>query len=112
MQLYTSYFSHCSYGPKTVAICRRVPDWYTGRRCMLLAPSYELLWNYKNGWVTEDEYREEYLNYLDSIGIDRALSELKDGDILLCWEGKGKFCHRHILASWLMKHGHIVTELQ
>jgi hypothetical protein len=24
-----------------------------------------------------------------------------DGYTLLCWEGPGKFCHRHIVADWL-----------
>lgn len=77
----------------------------------MLAPSYELLMGYKNGQITPEEYTRQYIAYLDSVGIDKVLEVLQDGDILLCWEAKGKFCHRHILAEWLKSYGHTVTEL-
>lgn len=111
MILYTSYFAKCKSGDKRLAICARPPEWYTGRCCSLLAPDYDLLWNYKNKHITKEQYTECYLKYLNSLGIDRVIAELHDGDILLCWEAKGKFCHRHILAEWLNSHGHTVTEL-
>lgn len=112
MTIYTSYFAKCKSGERRLSICRRPPDWYTGRRCYLLAPDAELLWKYKNKEITAREFTAIYTDYLNTLGIDAVLNELHEGDILLCWEAKGKFCHRHVLAAWLKSYGYIVTELE
>ncbi len=112
MKLYTSYFAHCKSGDNCISISQGVPDGYSGRRSLVLAPSWELVMKLKNGQITIEEYTTQYLAQLNALGIDAVLTELREGDIMLCWEGKNKFCHRHILASWLNEHGHDVTELE
>jgi len=58
--------------------------------------------------VYTDAYHQEVLSKLNPADVYR---DLKDS-VLLCWEGPSKFCHRHIVASWLEAElGVIVTEL-
>ena len=111
MNLYTSYYAKCKSGNRRLAISQGVPSWYTGRSTNLLAPDWSLVMGLKNHTITKAEYTARYIAYLDSLGIDRVLGELQNDDIMLCWEAKGKFCHRHILAEWLRQYGHTVTEL-
>lgn len=111
MQIYTSYFAKQANNPKALSICRWVPKWYSGRQCMLLAPSESLLKRYKAGEVSEEEYTNEYTEYLNQLGINKVLSVLHDGDVLLCYEKSSDFCHRHILAEWLNNHGVSAMEM-
>ena len=73
---------------------------------------------YKNSFISEAEYTRMYKEILDKLKSDGALSgfveDLKEHDkvLLLCYEGKYKFCHRHILAEYLNKHYALdITEL-
>lgn len=112
MKIYTSYFAKQANNPKALAICRWTPKWYNGRQCLLLAPSDKLLRGYKNGEVSEEEYAHAYTDYLNSLTIEKVLSVLTDGDVLLCYERSSDFCHRHILAKWLTEHGVQVEEMR
>lgn len=89
-----------------VAISRTVPDWYSGRRCLELAPSEKLLAGYKDGLVTVSEYKRVYIKQLGRLGsptdvVNRIIAKFGDDAILLCYESVSKFCHRHVLAEWL-----------
>lgn len=111
MTLYTSYFAKSANNPKAVSISVSVPTWYTGRQNRLVTPGWSLLSDYKKGNITQQQYESAYREKLDKIGESLILSQFTDGDVLLCWEKPGEFCHRHILAQWLMEHGHTVSEL-
>lgn len=111
MTLYTSYFARSADHPNALSISCGVPTWYNGRQNRLLAPSWELVDGIKKGKITEAQYTEQYRQKLDALGEQKILSVLHEGDVLLCWEATGKFCHRHILADWLKEHGHTVTEI-
>ena len=76
------------------------------------APEKSTLFNYKNGKINEEQYTKEYTEQLDELFDDgimvNTLSRLNDLEkrynkevVLLCYEGKGKFCHRHILSKYI-----------
>lgn len=115
-KIYTSYFANLRNIPNSIepiAISLYTPSFYKGKRALDLAPSKDILDDYKGGKITEEEYRTRYLNLL----IERAESlgdwcdYFKDKEVVLvCYEGKDKFCHRRILAELLVDIGFEVIE--
>ena len=103
MKIYTSYFAKSAGHPKAVAISNTSIPGYRGRSFTLLAPLWEWVQKYKDGNMTAVEfevlYREVVLGRLDPQCV---LSTLGDGAVMLCWESPEKFCHRHIVADWLV----------
>lgn len=126
--IFTSYFDKIKKFPKNVipiAICAKVPEWYTGLRYPKLAPKYDALMKYK-GDHNEADYIECFNNTtLDELDIVTVLAELQirldifygiklDGAILddpdwhialICYEKPSDFCHRHLVAEWFRKYG-------
>jgi len=67
-----------------------------------LAPSLELLKDWKDGKIRETEYETRYRHEMKA--QQKALKELTDAArnqvvTLLCFEPEGQFCHRHILRN-------------
>lgn len=95
----TSYFSKYKK-VNGVSIAVGAPNWFKGEIYPDLFPTWELVNNYK---VTGDEevytkaYHEKILSKLNP---EKVYDDLQ-GKVVLCWEGKGKFCHRRIVAKWL-----------
>lgn len=126
--IFTSYFAKIKKFPKNVipiAICAKVPEWYTGLRYPKLAPKYDALMKYKDDH-NEADYIECFNNTtLDELDIVTVLAELQirldifygiklDGAIfddpdwhiaLVCYEKPSDFCHRHLVAEWFRKYG-------
>lgn len=98
----TSYFAKSGKDPNAVAICIHKPRFFKGRHYKKLASPQWLLDKYKKD---KDSifyglaYISEVLNKLDA---EEVYQELGDDAILVCWEGEGKFCHRHIVTAWFM----------
>ena len=76
------------------------------------APEKSTLFNYKNSKINEEQYTKEYTEQLDELFDDgimvNTLSRLNNLEkrynkevVLLCYEGKEKFCHRHILSKYI-----------
>ena len=84
---YTSYYGNLKKLGKIVpiGISRSVPRFVQVKRCMALAPSWELM------KAPEEEYEPLY---------KELLSRLKPF-ALLCYEKPNEFCHRHLVAKWL-----------
>lgn len=108
----TSYFAKSSKHPNAVSIAGKAPFGFKGRIYKELAPKYSFFAQYK---IDGDEqaytkaYNDEVLSKLDP---NKVLEELGKDSVILCWEGKDKFCHRHLVASWLIEHLNIeITEL-
>ena len=125
--IYTSYFGKLRKLPKNVlpvAICAKIPDWYTGLQYTPLAPRYDLLMKWKDDH-NEDDYIQCFNNTtLSNLNIIRVLSDLhsllpEDAKAsmlqfvwnsdeyhiaLVCYEKAGDFCHRHIVANWLREY--------
>ena len=108
-EIKTSYYANrWSYkGYVRVGISRYAPQGSCDLRLMDFAPSARTLFDYKEGRIDEKEYEREYLNDLDRLYENKRMDELVDKlkkyekVVLLCYEGKGKFCHRHILGKYL-----------
>lgn len=115
--IYTSYFAGLRYLPESIvpiAISRGVPDWFEGERYSKLAPSWELVQDYKRTGNTHF-YAIRYgsaLRKLDIHEVIADLNEISEGRsfALICFEKPSNFCHRHIVADWLNKNGYRCKE--
>ena len=106
--IYTSYFAVMKKIKEKcpnitfISIARHTPKWYVGIIDQRLAPSEELLADFKQGYITEDDYRvlfkEEQKNNKDH--YEQLEKRYKNKvAVLLCYERPEKFCHRHLLNS-------------
>lgn len=118
--LYTSYYanSHNLHNKIKVCISLGCPigvDYYLKE----LAPTYEILKEYKETGDKENftnRYEKEILGHLNPneiIGkLRRIYFENRGKDVvLLCFEKKGSFCHRHIVSEWLSDSGINIKEI-
>lgn len=106
IRIYTSYFAivnKLSSRLVPISIALKTPSWFNGLEYKKLAPTQNILYNYKNNGNQEEyirRYTEEILGVLD---IDTVINELgtlsNDNDaVLLCYEKDGP-CHRHIVSQ-------------
>jgi hypothetical protein len=107
MKIFTSYFGNIREIKRQnlfpIAISIFHPPTYIGSSYKKLAPPIEFL------QFSSDIYTEHFLNYLEYLSITETLQDLKkisnDNDIaLLCYEKPENFCHRHLVAMWIMKN--------
>lgn len=116
-KVYTSYFANIRNMPsdiEPIAISLYTPQFYQGKKALEFAPSKEILNLYKNMEIGDFEYRQMYLDLLLSRYdlFDKWISYFKENKVaLVCYEGRGKFCHRHILAELLTELGFDIEEL-
>ena len=93
-----------------ISIAQSMPKCLTG--CIsykYLAPDWELVQGFKNGTVTEDQFRNTYLDGLNRTIVEKSLQDMdrqvqkhgKSGVVLLCWEKPSNFCHRFVLSDYL-----------
>jgi uncharacterized protein (DUF488 family) len=100
---YTSYYARTKNHPRSVSISIKPPYYYKGAHYLPLAPSKELLLDYKAGIADDAEYTRRFMIQLSALDPQRVVDNLPNGCILLCYEGLDKFCHRHIVAEWLQQ---------
>lgn len=74
-----------------------------------LKPPKKLVYDYKEGRITEEQYTEKY-NYQLSLLDPKHVYEVLKDSILLCWEVPGDFCHRRLVAEWIEKNLGIEVE--
>lgn len=119
-RIYTSYFANLKNIPENstvISIARSQPQGTNLPEFKAFAPSAELLFDYKQGKVSIEEYETQYLAQLKALPnlseIEEHLAQYtKNQDknlVFLCWEAPGKFCHRHLLAKFFAKFD--ITEL-
>jgi uncharacterized protein YeaO (DUF488 family) len=110
MKIYTSTFGFLKSIPPEivpVSIARFPPKWFDGREMKILAPEKTLLWKAKQGKISNEEYTKQYMEWIQKVFDPQSLYEkLKNNFfekdiVLLCFEKKGEFCHRRLLAKWL-----------
>ena len=118
MKIYTSYFANgkrlSAANVLMVGVALFPPKWFFGQSLKQLAPSYSIF-NEKpfNAERYTQRYRGEVLKNIDPYWVIEVLERISGGrDVALCfYEKPGDFCHRHILAQWLMEStGVEVTE--
>jgi uncharacterized protein (DUF488 family) len=72
----------------------------------LLAPTRELLGDYRQGKSGWEAYAGKYLDLIAARRIERAFSRADlDGACLLCSEHLPHHCHRRLAAEYLQSHG-------
>lgn len=113
MNIYTSYFSKAVFLDESkymvVAISRYVPMGFSGVRELIFAPSRKLLMSYKKG-LSQGLYTQMFLNELRNedclYSVFKDLARLSHGrDIVLCcYEKPGDFCHRRLIADFVLSH--------
>jgi uncharacterized protein YeaO (DUF488 family) len=89
-----------------IAVSRSVPRGYDLTRYIELAPSQQLLNAYKNGEIQWSEYTRLFKIEMDNSICKRTMRQIKDYSVdhdvfLICWEGPGKPCHRHLLIEMI-----------
>lgn len=114
IQIYTGFFSGTrGYDPNMlVSIANKVPqDSKVHAICKALVPDWTtIVGPYKAGKIDAKEYTRLYEAQLEKLDV-KTFAEAFDHKILVCYEGLGKFCHRHIVASWFKKHGYACEEV-
>ena len=122
MDIWTGYYAQMKKYVQSdlvpVSIAYLTPVWYMGETCFELAPSRKLLTGYKAGKVTQEEYAEQYKDFLKTVKwgevIEKlfSISDKHDGKdlVLCCYEKPSDFCHRHLLAEYLTENGMDVQE--
>lgn len=120
MDIYTSNFASAHrFDPARyclVSISRFAPKGWEGFQVRTLAPSACLLREFKSGAIDEAGYTDCYMDYLDSIGVRSdfkvmALWAQGRDIVLLCYEKAGAFCHRRLLAQWVLEnYGYDIKE--
>lgn len=110
--MHTSYYAKYK-GNNGVSIAGKCPSWYHSREYKKLAPKYCWWKDWESGLIDNNEYIKLYYEtVLNKLDPQKVYNELGENAVLLCWENKTKFCHRHIVAKWLENNLNIkVTEL-
>lgn len=119
-KLYTSCFAKLNKGiGLKISIARYNPKWlkeeYINDWFNNLAPSKELLNEYKYKGLSWETYTKRYMNELDmeSDQFKTLLNLLNIGkDVTVyCYEKSTDNCHRHILASIIKEMGYEIEEI-
>lgn len=121
-KVYTSYFDNINKGigvkisiarfpPKSDKTIKKVDKWLYD-----LAPSIELLNDYKGGKIDWETYKFRYDSETKyepfMCDLFLLLETLKDSDVTLyCYETPNENCHRHLLGELLKKLGYEVIEI-
>lgn len=103
-KVYSSYYARaCKIVPdrRLVSISIGIPDNFGGEIMRELNPPQWLLYKYKNGQCNEEEYTEVYYNEVLNKLNPKDIYERLKGKVILCYCGKDKFCHRHLVIKWL-----------
>ncbi len=115
MKLYTSYFKNSINlqlkGIHVISIARKNPAGYRGDSLIELAPEWPWL------KLPQRDYMPLYMGKLSQLSpheVLKRIEQLADGKdaALLCYERPGAFCHRQLVARWLMHHGIPICEYQ
>ena len=88
-------------GDRGVAICIYPPIDWMDARFPSLEPDRQTFFAKKADQITEEQYEKQYRERtLSKLDPQKIYDTLK-GQVLLCWENPGEFCHRRIVAAWI-----------
>ena len=107
---YDTVLKYPELADRLVSIAQHTHPAFVGPREIRLAPPMCLVECYKRGIIDqikfEKDFRKDVLDHMDA----RELAKELDNKILLCYEPKGEFCHRQIVAQWFKEHGVMCSE--
>lgn len=110
--LYTGYFAKTKKyeeaGLTPVSVALVTPLFFKGPKWSFFAPRKQLLDAYKADEITQEQFSTYYTNNLEATINTELQKKLrytigKHNIVMLCYEKSGDFCHRKILADWLIK---------
>lgn len=108
----TSYFSKSAKHQNAVSIAFKNPPTFQGRHFTALAPPKWLIRKFKRNPDTDEYTAFYYKEVLNKLDPEKVYKQLGENAVLLCWENRTKFCHRHLVAKWFKQRlGIKVTEL-
>ncbi len=107
--IYTGYWAKIkeyeANGLTPVGISGWSPDGYNGKTYKKLAPKYVWWREWHDKHLSTQWYITQYqntvLNQLNPVSVVKDLQKMGDNVVLLCFETPDKFCHRHLVATWL-----------
>ena len=114
MRIFTGSYENCKLGDLvSISGDKGRSVGFEGNAYTKLAPRKEFwkTWHDNIGKISEEEnnkyYMEEYykqvLSKLDAKNVYEELSKFGKNVVLLCFEENDKFCHRHLVATWLQR---------
>jgi len=118
--IYTSYFAKAKNHPRVLSgelrpmsiAANRPSCWPDVEECFSFKPYPNLPSALKKGDITPpvyaSTYRRQNLDCISRYVIDRLIEAI-DNTVLLCYETPEKFCHRKIVARWLLERGRVVV---
>lgn len=125
--LYTSYFARVKQGKGfKISVARFNPKWLNqgdiNEWFRDLAPSVELLNDYKNNKIDWEQYTERYNKsliegYFTNPRINKTICTIEDllnnsKDVTIyCYEKPSDNCHRHLIGQYFRKMGFEVKEI-
>jgi uncharacterized protein (DUF488 family) len=78
-----------------------------------LAPTKEILTNYKKGDISWDLYEESFLNLMSQRNIEKNFKpDFFDSGCLLCSEHEPHFCHRRLVVDYLNKYSNFSLKVK
>lgn len=66
-----------------------------------LQPPSDVFYAYKHGEIDEKLFVELYYQRVLQRLDPKSVYEQLKGKVICCWEDQDRFCHRHIVMSWL-----------
>lgn len=77
---------------------------------LVFAPEPSVLWAYKRGEVTDDQYTELYIKRMGeqfraSPEVFQSFLEKEGPVAVACYCAAGKFCHRHLFMGYIRALG-------
>ena len=121
--IYTTYFANLRNLPSNIipiSICAKAPSWYNGLEYKNLAPSYDILMEWKSDPNEERYIRRFNDEILSKLNQDEVVDDLQflvtfnhnTNIALVCYEKPDDFCHRHLVAEWLRNSGYDIEEFK
>lgn len=104
--IYTSCYKNYRKFPKGItiaSIAKYSPSYLDIKEYKLLAPDNVLLRDWKRNKINWGEYKRRFFELLLSRlkNVEELLIKLDKGYyLLLCYEDKDAFCHRHLLQEF------------
>ena len=115
--IYTTYFAKLKKLPSNIipiAISASTPEGYIGLTYKALAPTWDILSNYKSNYDEQEYIRRYTEEILGKLNVHDEYTKLTQGhklDVaLVCYEKSGSFCHRNIVAKWFRDAGYQCEE--
>ena len=115
---YTTYYANVRNLPNGVvpiSIAGWAPDGWRGLEYKRIAPKW---WFFKEWKENHDDdfyirnFKKEVLDALNPDKVWNDLRRMSEGApfALVCYEKPTDFCHRHLVAEWLRRHGYAIEE--